>query len=83
MHLTHHRGGHRPAVPRGRLARRWLARAMVLLVAVGTAGWCLTMRSASPAQALANNLALTPPMGWNGLERPRLQRVGDAGEADR
>jgi alpha-galactosidase len=46
-------------------ARRWLARVAVLLLAVGVAGWCLGVRSASPAQALGNNLALTPPMGWN------------------
>jgi alpha-galactosidase len=37
----------------------------VLLLALGAAGWGLDVRSAPPAQALANNLALTPPMGWN------------------
>jgi alpha-galactosidase len=46
-------------------ARRWLTRVAVLLLAVGAAGWCLGVSSASPAQALGNNLALTPPMGWN------------------
>jgi alpha-galactosidase len=65
MHLAHNRGGHRTAIRTGSRARRWLARAAVLLLAVGAAGWCIGVRSASPAQALANNLALTPPMGWN------------------
>jgi alpha-galactosidase len=64
MHVTH-RGGDRAAIRMGSRARRWSARAAVLLLALGVAGWCISVRSASPAQALANNLALTPPMGWN------------------
>jgi alpha-galactosidase len=53
------------AIQRGARARRWLARLAVLLLALGAVGWGLGVRTASPAQALANNLALTPPMGWN------------------
>ena len=58
MHVSTRLGGQ---------ARRWLARAAVLLLAASAVGWCIGVRSASPAQAqaLANNLALTPPMGWN------------------
>jgi alpha-galactosidase len=59
MYLAHYLGGRRLD------ARRWLTRLAVLLLAVGSAGWFLDVRSAPPAQALANNLALTPPMGWN------------------
>ncbi|WP_426502375.1 glycoside hydrolase family 27 protein [Dactylosporangium sp. McL0621] len=45
--------------------RGWLARAVALLLAAGAAFWFIGVRSAEPAHALANNLALTPPMGWN------------------
>ncbi|AGL16461.1 glycoside hydrolase family 27 protein [Actinoplanes sp. N902-109] len=45
--------------------RRWLIRLAVLVLAIGAAGWGIGLRTAAPAQALANNLALTPPMGWN------------------
>jgi alpha-galactosidase len=45
--------------------RRWLTRLAVLLLAFGAAGWFVDVRPAAPAHALANNLALTPPMGWN------------------
>ncbi|MFI6074089.1 glycoside hydrolase family 27 protein [Actinoplanes sp. NPDC051343] len=45
--------------------RRWLTRLAVVLLAVSAAGWFVGVRTAAPAQALANNLALTPPMGWN------------------
>jgi alpha-galactosidase len=53
------------AIQRGARARRWLVRLAVLLLALGAVGWGIGVRTASPAQALANNLALTPPMGWN------------------
>ncbi|WP_433605530.1 glycoside hydrolase family 27 protein [Dactylosporangium sp. CA-139114] len=45
--------------------RLWPARAVALLLAAGAALWFIGVRTAGPAQALANNLALTPPMGWN------------------
>jgi alpha-galactosidase len=45
--------------------RRWLIRSAVLLLALATSGLFLGVRTATPAQALGNNLALTPPMGWN------------------
>ncbi|GAA0587062.1 ricin-type beta-trefoil lectin domain protein [Paractinoplanes ferrugineus] len=45
--------------------RRRLTRFIVLVLAVGVTGVGLGLRTAEPAQALANNLALTPPMGWN------------------
>ncbi|MFF5297051.1 glycoside hydrolase family 27 protein [Paractinoplanes globisporus] len=46
------------------IARRWLVRSAVLLLAAGIT-WGVGVRTAPAAQALANNLALTPPMGWN------------------
>ncbi|WP_433041010.1 glycoside hydrolase family 27 protein [Dactylosporangium sp. CS-033363] len=45
--------------------RPWLARTVTLLLAAGAAVWFIGVRTAEPAQALPNNLALTPPMGWN------------------
>jgi alpha-galactosidase len=54
MYLAHHFGG-----------RRWLIRLAVVLLALSATAWFADVRSAPPAQALANNLALTPPMGWN------------------
>jgi alpha-galactosidase len=58
------------AVPPGEAARGprwhgWTVRLAVLVLATGAIGWGVGVRSAPPAQALANNLALTPPMGWN------------------
>ncbi|AEV86924.1 alpha-galactosidase [Actinoplanes sp. SE50] len=41
--------------------RRLLIRSAVLLLGAGL----ISSVAASPAQALPNNLALTPPMGWN------------------
>jgi alpha-galactosidase len=48
-----------------RRTRGWLVRLAVLVLATGAIGIGTGVRSAPPAQALANNLALTPPMGWN------------------
>jgi len=48
-----------------RVLRSWLARGLALLLAVGGTGWFIDVRSAEPAQAWSNGLALTPPMGWN------------------
>ena len=45
--------------------RRLLAGAMAPLLVAGTSAWLVTAPSAGPAAALANGLALTPPMGWN------------------
>jgi alpha-galactosidase len=48
-------------IPRaGRPVGLWLAAVLVLLVAP-----VIALRSAPPAAALGNGLALTPPMGWN------------------
>jgi alpha-galactosidase len=58
MQRRHHAGGPRRTAG-------WLARLAVLVLATGAVGWGVGVRSAPPAQALANNLALTPPMGWN------------------
>ncbi|GAA4263299.1 glycoside hydrolase family 27 protein [Dactylosporangium darangshiense] len=38
---------------------------LVLLLVAGAGLWFVGAGPATPAQALANNLALTPPMGWN------------------
>src|SRR3954454_7686398 len=54
MHKPHHSD-----------VRRWLTRFAVLVLAIGAFGWIFGVHAAPPAQALANNLALTPPMGWN------------------
>jgi alpha-galactosidase len=57
-----------PAAPArwsGRGGRRRLARVLALLLLAGAAVWMIGGRSMLPAQALANGLALTPPMGWN------------------
>jgi len=48
-----------------RRGRRVAASAVLLLVAFGAAFWFVGVRSAAPALALDNGLALTPPMGWN------------------
>src|SRR3954454_13019137 len=45
--------------------RRLLAEAVALLILTAAMGWIFGVHAAPPAQALANNLALTPPMGWN------------------
>src|SRR5450755_2663693 len=48
------------AVHLGRAARLWLAVALALPIVP-----MAVLASASPAAALGNGLALTPPMGWN------------------
>ena len=60
MYVTRH-GGRAARV----IAGRWLVRSAVLLLAVGITSWGINVRTAPAAQALPNNLALTPPMGWN------------------
>jgi len=64
MDLQHPRHGE-AAGRRPTRARNWLVRGAVLLLVVAGAGWIFGVHAAPPAQALANNLALTPPMGWN------------------
>jgi alpha-galactosidase len=48
-----------------RSSRRWLAEVAGTLLLIGTVGSAVVVASATPAQALPNGLALTPPMGWN------------------
>ncbi|GII25991.1 glycoside hydrolase family 27 protein [Planosporangium mesophilum] len=60
MHL-----GYLEARRAGRRRRRPLIGAAALLLLSGAAFWLVGVRSATPAQALGNGLALTPPMGWN------------------
>ncbi len=56
-----------PDAPRRSVGRRrrLLAECLAALLLVAVAGWWVSVRSAGPAQALGNGLALTPPMGWN------------------
>jgi len=50
---------------KNRFLSGWLARGAALVLAAGAAVWFIGVSTAGPAQALPNNLALTPPMGWN------------------
>ena len=43
----------------------WVARGAALLLAAAATVWFIGVRSAEPAHAWANGLAMTPPMGWN------------------
>src|SRR3954462_5192402 len=52
-------------IRRGDRVRRRLTQLAPPPLTPGAAGWFIGVGSAPPAQALANNLALTPPMGWN------------------
>jgi alpha-galactosidase len=45
--------------------RRGLVAGFATLVLAGAVGCVVTIGVATPAQALSNGLALTPPMGWN------------------
>ncbi|UAC02136.1 cellulose binding domain-containing protein [Dactylosporangium vinaceum] len=52
----------RRRVPR---RRRSVAEVIAVLLLVAVGGWWVGARTAGPAYALGNGLALTPPMGWN------------------
>ena len=59
------RQGCREGDRRGRRPRRRLVEGVAVLALAGAVLWIVGLHSAVPAQALANGLALTPPMGWN------------------
>jgi alpha-galactosidase len=54
----------RTTSPTARRAARWVALGAVLVLATAL-GALAALRAATPAQALNNGVARTPPMGWN------------------
>jgi alpha-galactosidase len=44
---------------------RWLSGLFALVLTAGAAFWFVNLRTPTLAHALTNQLALTPPMGWN------------------
>src|SRR5262245_31344405 len=45
--------------------RRWLTEVLATLLLISSVGAAVVVVTATPAQALQNGLAVTPPMGWN------------------